>query len=94
MACSNPFGQHEKPYKDIRALQLDHVDGSGVKSRNDLGIFGRGNLFYLWLIKHGYPKGTKFFVPIAIGLNDTGVESLEILIISDLRYQRAYHHGI
>jgi hypothetical protein len=29
--CANPFGQHKEPYTDIRALQIDHVNGNGKK---------------------------------------------------------------
>lgn len=30
--CANPYGQHDKPYTDERALQIDHVNGGGRKA--------------------------------------------------------------
>ena len=42
-------------WTDIRALTIDHMDGSGAKHRRDLKHEGRH--IYGWLIKHGFPKG-------------------------------------
>jgi len=32
--CTNPYGQHKEPYTDIRALQIDHINGGGRKGRH------------------------------------------------------------
>jgi len=29
--CTNPYSQHKEPYIDVRALQIDHVNGGGRK---------------------------------------------------------------
>jgi len=29
--CVNPFGEHEKPYTNILALSIDHINGKVVK---------------------------------------------------------------
>ena len=56
MACANPFNQHEKPYTDIRALQVDHINGGGNRERRSLGK-PYGSTLFAWLIRHDYPKG-------------------------------------
>lgn len=45
--------------KDIRALELDHVEDSGNSHRTEvLGDYHRaGTTFYRWLKKNNYPKG-------------------------------------
>lgn len=41
--CANPYEQHEKPYTDVRCLQIDHIYGGGktkkrgIKFSQDLG---------------------------------------------------------
>lgn len=36
--CANPFGLHDKPFTDIRCLQIDHVHGCGYKERKVEGL--------------------------------------------------------
>ena len=57
--CANPFGQHEKPYTDIVALSIDHINGGGNEHRKKVlgGKQSGGAPFYRWLKKHRYPKG-------------------------------------
>ena len=43
-------------FSDIRALTIDHIDGSGNIQRKQLHNKG-GYHFYLWLKKQGYPEG-------------------------------------
>lgn len=35
-------------------LAIDHIEGGGTKQREEIGA---GTKFYLWLEKHGYPRG-------------------------------------
>ena len=42
-------------FGDIRALTVDHLQGSGTKHKKGLGLKGIG--FYNWLKKSGYPEG-------------------------------------
>ena len=46
-------------FDDIRALQLDHIDGNGNEERIKVGGSVRfsGANFYLYLIKQGLPDG-------------------------------------
>jgi hypothetical protein len=39
-------------YKDMRALQIDHVNGGGEEHRRVIK-----QDFYVWLIKNSYPEG-------------------------------------
>lgn len=55
MACANPYNQHDKPYTDIRALSIDHIEGGGCKHRLSLNLKSSG--FYRWLRKNNYPSG-------------------------------------
>jgi len=42
-------------FGDIRALSIDHIDGSGAKHRKSIG---RGGLsFYQWLVDNKFPEG-------------------------------------
>jgi hypothetical protein len=41
-------------FSDQRALSIDHIDGGGTQHRKSIG---KGNLFYRWLAKHGFPEG-------------------------------------
>lgn len=41
-------------FSDIRALSVDHIDGSGSKHRKELGSSIK---FYPWLQRNGYPDG-------------------------------------
>ena len=41
----------------IEFLNIDHQKGGGTKHRTSLGHSGRGNSFYRWLKKNGYPDG-------------------------------------
>lgn len=34
--CMNPYGLHDKPFTDIRCLQIDHVHGGGVKELHSI----------------------------------------------------------
>ncbi len=52
MACANPYGQHERPYADLRALNIDHINNGGRKDP-----YGRGINLYLNLKKAGWPSG-------------------------------------
>jgi len=36
--CINPYGLHDKPFTDIRCLQIDHINGGGTRERRT-GIF-------------------------------------------------------
>ena len=59
-ACANPFGQHEKPYTDIRTLTIDHINGGGSKHKRELKVKKaplHGNYLYAWLIENNYPDG-------------------------------------
>lgn len=38
-------------------LALDHIDGGGSAHRALLGQNGRGQSFYIWIIKQGFPVG-------------------------------------
>jgi hypothetical protein len=40
----------------LACLSIDHINGDGMKHRKELGGL-RGNSFYLWLIRQGFPKG-------------------------------------
>jgi hypothetical protein len=51
--CTNPFGEHEKPYTNLISLSIDHINGGGRKQRTE----GTGGQFYRWLRKQGYPSG-------------------------------------
>ena len=41
-------------FSDIRALQIDHVNGGGTRHCKKVGT---GAKFYRWIIKMNYPKG-------------------------------------
>jgi hypothetical protein len=41
-------------FEDVRALSMDHIDGSGSEHRKQLKS---PNKFYPWLKKNGYPDG-------------------------------------
>lgn len=43
-------------FDDIRALQIDHINGGGTNRRRQLGLFG-GSHFYKWLQLNKYPEG-------------------------------------
>lgn len=43
-------------FNDIRALQIDHINGGGTSHRKHLGSLG-GSHFYRWLKLNKYPKG-------------------------------------
>ena len=45
--CVNLFGQHDKPYTDIRALQIDHVNGGGKQELKKYGKHRRQYYEYL-----------------------------------------------
>lgn len=53
MACADPFGTHETPFTDIRALFLDHVGGDGAVKRRQSQAWGRS--YNAWLIRNGFP---------------------------------------
>ena len=57
MACANPFGEHEKPYTNILALTIDHVNDDGAEERRKIGKTVGSGTFYALLIKKGYPEG-------------------------------------
>lgn len=40
-------------------LQLDHTNGDGATQRKQIGKTGRGQGFYLWLKRNGYPPGLR-----------------------------------
>ncbi len=42
-------------FDDIRALQIDHINGGGTKHRRELGR--TGDAFYRWLRLNNYPEG-------------------------------------
>ena len=42
-------------FSDIRALQIDHINGGGTKHRVELGRSGEA--FYRWLRMNNYPEG-------------------------------------
>ena len=42
-------------FTDVRALQLDHIDGGGAKQVRELK--GRGWTLYRWLRKNNFPQG-------------------------------------
>lgn len=54
-ACANPYNQHKEPYRDIRALTIDHLAGNGAEQKRELGKFG--NPFYGWIIRNNFPPG-------------------------------------
>lgn len=35
--CANPYGLHDKPFTDIRCLQIDHINGGGKQEKGNLG---------------------------------------------------------
>lgn len=41
-------------FTDVRALSIDHVEGSGTRHTQSLG---GGQKIYHWLIKNGFPRG-------------------------------------
>lgn len=43
-------------FSDIRALEIDHINGGGQKHRRETGLHGGGS-FYRWLKQQGYPEG-------------------------------------
>lgn len=43
-------------WNDLRALTIDHINGSGIKHRKTIGKKA-GWHFYAWLIKQGFPEG-------------------------------------
>lgn len=43
--------------KHFEFLCVDHMNGDGHRQRKELGSSGSGTGFYLWLIKHDFPKG-------------------------------------
>jgi hypothetical protein len=43
-------------FNDIRALSIDHINGSGTEHRNTNKYSG-GIKFYRWLKKNNYPDG-------------------------------------
>ena len=47
--CINPYGQHKEPYIDIRALQIDHINGGGRQHRKQMGSTGK---FYKYVLTH------------------------------------------
>jgi hypothetical protein len=53
--CINPYNQHDKPYTDIRALQIDHVNGNGNKERKQFN----GTLPYYKYILEKIKLGSK-----------------------------------
>lgn len=42
--------------KMIEFLSIDHINGGGNKERKSLKSYG-GKVYYMWLIKNGFPKG-------------------------------------
>ena len=50
--CANPYGQHEKPYSDIRALTIDHLNGGGTQHKREVN-----NNLYGWLKRNEFPEG-------------------------------------
>lgn len=42
--------------QDLRVLTIDHINGSGRKHLESIGVKG-GQQFYRWIRKSGYPKG-------------------------------------
>lgn len=44
-------------YNDIRALSVDHIDGSGNKHYNKKGIKMSGQALYQWLKNNNFPPG-------------------------------------
>lgn len=46
--CINPFGSHDKPFTDIRCLQVDHVNGGGIKDykKKTGSKNGGGEMYY------------------------------------------------
>jgi hypothetical protein len=34
--CSDPYNQHILPYSDVRALQIDHINGGGTKESKSI----------------------------------------------------------
>lgn len=55
-ACANPYGQHDKPYTDIRALTLDLIENGHRKSGLPYGM-----QLCAQLRKEGYPEGWQVF---------------------------------
>lgn len=51
--CANPYGQHDKPYTDVRALQIDHVNGGGTKESKNFSNGWDYYHFVLAQIKNG-----------------------------------------
>lgn len=41
-------------FSDIKALEIDHINGGGNKQRK---LIGCGSKFYRWLIKNNFPNG-------------------------------------
>ena len=54
--CANPYGQHLEPYRDLRALSLDHISGGGTRERMQGHKRSGWNLCGL-LKKRGFPAG-------------------------------------
>lgn len=44
-------------YTDIRALSIDHIDGSGHAHKDHLGKRLKGESIYRWLKAHNFPQG-------------------------------------
>jgi len=47
--CSNPYSQHDKSYTDVRALQIDHINGGGRQQRKMMNSTER---FYKYVLSH------------------------------------------
>ena len=47
--CVNPYSQHKEPYIDIRALQIDHINGGGRQHRKQMGSTIK---FYKYVLAH------------------------------------------
>lgn len=43
-------------FDDIRALQIDHINGGGAQHRMSLVGSRSGSRFYIWLKKNDYPE--------------------------------------
>lgn len=46
--CVNPYGLHDKPFTDVRCLQIDHVNGHGLK---EMKSFHDRKAYYRFILK-------------------------------------------
>lgn len=66
--CANPYGLHDKPFTDIRCLQIDHVNGGGKKEYKKLRC-GSGNERFLNEVFRKIKAGSKDYQCLCANCN-------------------------